>query len=273
MPQSAVQRGFRGFDALRSVWTWSAVVFLIIIWLPLLALIRLFDRDPVHYRTGRWFRRLGVAMTKVNPAWRLRVSGYTVTDARNPYVVVSNHLSMADIPLIAHLPWEMKWIGKEVLFRLPLIGWMMKMAGDMPVDRGNVRSGARVLLRAAKVLQQKCSVIFFPEGTRSLDGRLGRFNDGAFHLAIRSQVPILPLVIDGSQNCLPKKSWIFGRGQTIQLKVMEPVATAGMVAEQVGELRDAVRGSILRQLSEWRSAPRESVDALATTSPAAVIPH
>jgi 1-acyl-sn-glycerol-3-phosphate acyltransferase len=157
---------------LRSLWVWSAVCILIVLWLPLLAAIRVFDRDPVHYRTGRWFRRLGVAMTQVNPLWRLTVSGTTVTDPRRPYVVVSNHQSQADIPLISHLPWEMKWIGKAELFRLPIVGWMMKLAGDIPVDRSDRRSGTRMLLAAAGYLRRKCSVIFFPEGTRSLDGRV-----------------------------------------------------------------------------------------------------
>lgn len=172
-------------SALRSIWIWSATISLIILWVPLLALIKLFDRDPVRYRTGRWFRRLGVSMTKVNPAWRLHISGETISDPRHPYIVVSNHQSHADPPLISHLPWEMKWLAKIELFKMPLVGWLLKLAGDIPVHRGDRRQGIQVLLAAGNYLDQKCSVFFFPEGTRTPDGRVHRFNEGAFRLAIK----------------------------------------------------------------------------------------
>lgn len=249
--------------ALRSAWTWFAVAALILLWFPLLALIRLFDADPVHYRTGRWFRRLGVAMTKVNPAWRLSMSGAHIADPRHPYVVVANHQSMADIPLISHVPWEMKWVGKVELFRLPVVGWMMRIAGDIPVDRADRRSGAKMLLRCLRVLGQKCSVMFFPEGTRSPDALLGSFNEGAFHIAIKAQVPVLPLVIEGSHACLPKKSWKFGEPATILLKILEPVETDGMTTNEVTILRDRVRGMIAGQLAEWRGVGVHEVDRLA----------
>ena len=253
-------------DVLRSAWIWVAVIILIVCWFPLLLLIRLTDRDPVHYRTGCWFRRLGVAMTKVNPFLQLDISGYTVRDPRRPYVVVSNHQSLADIPLISHLPWEMKWVGKKELFRLPFAGWMMRLAGDIPLDRQDPRSGAKALLHAASVLKQKCSVIFFPEGTRSPDARIGRFNDGAFHLALRAQVPILPLVVDGSHGCLPKKSWRFKEMHRVTLLVLPPVDTAGMSRDDAPRLRKKVRGMIVDHLAHLRRANSTDVDRLADSS-------
>ena len=246
----------------RSIWAWSAVSALIVFWLPLLGLIRAFDTDPVRYRTGRWFRRLGVAMTKVNPAWTLTLTGEQIQNPRNPYVVVSNHQSMADIPLISHVPWEMKWIGKIELFRVPFTGWMMKMSGDIPVDRKDPRSGAKMLLQAHRVLQQKCSVMFFPEGTRSRDGRVGKFTDGAFHLAIKAAVPVLPIAIEGSFDCLPKKSWIFGKPATISMKILPPVETAGLTKADIPALRETIRSAIVRQVAEWRGVEPSEVDAL-----------
>ena len=238
-------------------------MLLILLWLPWLALVRLFDRDPAHYRTGRWFRRLGMTMTKVNPAWDITVSGVQVDDPRRPYVVVSNHLSNADIPIISCLPWEMKWVAKAALFRLPVVGWMLRLAGDIPVDRGNKRSRAAVLVTALHYLEAQCSVMFFPEGTRSRDGRVHRFNDGAFRLAIKAQVPILPLVLDGTQDALPKHSWTFGRADDVQLRVLPPVSTAGLRATDTEALRVRVRGQIIAQLAAWRGVPPEAVDALA----------
>jgi 1-acyl-sn-glycerol-3-phosphate acyltransferase len=253
-------------NSLRSLWIWFAVIILIILWLPLLTVIWLFDRDPVHYRTGRWFRRLGVAMTKVNPAWRLHFSGERVDNPRRPYVVVSNHQSHADIPILSNLPWEMKWIGKEELFRVPIIGWMMKLAGDIPVDRQDRRSGAKMLLVANTYLQQKCSVMFFPEGTRSPDGRVGRFTDGAFLIAIKAGVPILPVAVEGSYNCLPKKSWKFGKPSDVFVKILPPVETSGMNALDTEALRWRIREMILAEVAQTRGVRPDLVDALAPVS-------
>ena len=245
----------------RSLWIWAAVAVLIVGWLPLLVTIRIFDRDPVLYRTGRWFRRLGVAMTKVNPSWKLHIDGEPVPDPRHPFVVVSNHQSMADIPILSNLPWEMKWIAKVELFRFPFVGWMMRLAGDIPVDRADRRSGAKMLLAAHRYLQQKCSVMFFAEGTRSPDGRVGSFNAGAFHLAIKAGVPVLPVAIDGTSGCLPKRSWKFGPPLHIRVRVLSPVGTAGLKTNQAGQLRDRVRMMIIRQVAAWRTIDEAQVDA------------
>lgn len=250
---------------LRSVWIWLASAVLILAWVPLLAAVRLFDRDPVRRKTGRLFRRLGVALTRVNPSWRLHISGEEHADPCRPYVVVSNHQSHADVPLIAHMPWEMKWLAKVELFRMPVVGWLLKLAGDIPVDRGDRRQGAIALAAAAHYLQRGCSVMFFPEGTRSPDGRVYRFNEGAFRLAIRLGVPILPLVVEGSRACLPKHSWKFGEATDVYLKILPPVETNGLAPEQTGALCEQVRRMIIQQLAQWRNVPPHQVDALART--------
>lgn len=250
------------YRTLRSIWIWAAAILIIVLWLPLLALIRLFDHDQVHYRTGRWFRRLGVAVTKVNPTWRLVIDGKKISDPRRPYVVVCNHQSMADIPLISHLPWEMKWVAKKQLFDLPVVGWMMKMAGDIPVDRAAKSRRHQPIIRSMSYLKDKCSVMFFPEGTRSVNGKINRFTDGAFLLAIKTGTPVLPLALDGSHECLPKHSWKFGDVQTVRLRVLEPVETTGLSRGDVEALRDKVRNMIVTQIAEWREAPSETIDAL-----------
>jgi 1-acyl-sn-glycerol-3-phosphate acyltransferase len=249
---------------IRSLFVWITTSIVIFFWLFLLTLSRLFDRDPVLYRTGFLFRKLGKTLTQINPAWKLRISGETISNPRRPYVVVCNHQSMADIPLISNLPWEMKWMAKEELFRIPVVGWMMRLSGDISVDRKNPRSGAQALIKAQRVLEQKCSVMIFPEGTRTLDGRVRQFTDGAFHLAIRAKVPILPLVIEGSRDCIPKNSWKFGKPSNIFLKVLPPVETSSMTIQDVTNLRDTVRMTIMKQVAESRSVPVETVDGMKT---------
>lgn len=250
---------------IHSLITWFTTSILILFWLLLLSVSRLFDRDPVHYRTGFLFRKLGKALTRVNPSWKIHISGEIISDPRRPYVVVCNHQSMADIPLISNLPWEMKWLAKIELFNLPILGWMLRLAGDISVDRKNPRSGAQALIKAQRILEQKCSVMIFPEGTRTLDGRVRQFSEGAFHLAIKAKVSVLPLVIEGSHDCIPKNSWKFGKPSEIFLKVLPSIDTSKLTIQDVPALRDTVRSAIMKQIAEWRSVPVETVDGLQTT--------
>ena len=108
---------------------------------------------------------------------------------RNPYVVVSNHESFVDILLISHLPTEMKWMSKIEILRIPLVGWMMRLARDIPLERGDAASIAKALEASRERLDSKVSVMIFPEGTRSKTGELRPFKTGAFRLAIEAQVP------------------------------------------------------------------------------------
>jgi 1-acyl-sn-glycerol-3-phosphate acyltransferase len=147
---------------LRSVWIWGATLVLIVFWTGLLGVIRIFDTDPRRRRTARWFRRLGRLVSRVNP-WRVEIDGLEHIDSSAVYVVVSNHQSLADIPVLSYLPLDTKWLAKAELFRLPLLGWMLRMAGDVPVLRGEKRSAAKAMLQCAHYLENKCSVVFFPE--------------------------------------------------------------------------------------------------------------
>ncbi len=245
--------------ALLSALTWTAEALLILTWLPVMAVLRVFDRDPAHYRTGRSFRALGNLMTKVNPAWTVTHSGTHPADPRHPYVVVGNHQSNADIPLISTLPWEMKWVAKAELFRIPVVGWMLRLAGDIPVDRDDRRSRVLVLRAAQDYLSKRCSVMFMAEGTRSKDGRVRPFQDGAFRLAIEAGVPVLPIAIDGTTNALPKHSWKFGAADC-RIHVFDPVETAGLSPTDAPLLRERVRQLIIAKIAEWRHVDPAQVD-------------
>jgi 1-acyl-sn-glycerol-3-phosphate acyltransferase len=159
----------------------------------------------------------------------------------------------------------MKWLAKIELFNFPILGWMLRLAGDISVDRKNPRSGAQALIKAQRILEQKCSVMIFPEGTRTLDGRVRQFSEGAFHLAIKAKVSLLPLVIEGSHDCIPKNSWKFGKPSEIFLKVLPSIDTSKLTIQDVPALRDTVRSAIMKQIAEWRSVPVETVDGLQTT--------
>jgi len=247
--------------AVSSALTWAAIVLITLSALPVIAVLRVLDRSPARLRAGRALRIFGSAFTRINSAWHLRITGVDPATLRHPYVVVSNHLSAADIPLISRLPWEMKWVAKKALFDVPVLGWMLHMVGDIPVDRKDPRSRATVLRRARSRITNGASVMFFPEGTRSRDGRLKTFHDGAFRLAIAAGVPVLPLAIDGTSDALPTSGWQFSDAN-IRLAVLPPVPTDGLTADDVAALRDRVRGIIRAQVAEWRGLPEAAVDGL-----------
>ena len=250
-------------SVLVSLWVWFAIIALIVLWVPVMVVARLLDRDPARYNAGYVLRILGRSMTYVNPFWDVHLEGPFPENPRNPYVVVSNHFSQADPPIIARVPWEMKWVAKQELFNLPFAGWLLKMSGDISVDRSSKQSRARVLVRAAKYLAQNCSVMFFPEGTRSRDGRVHRFSDGAFRLAIEEGVPVLPIAIDGTHDALPKHSiWFNPDAERIRVKVLEPVDTADYETEDARSLQRTVRAHIIDQIAEWRGVDPADIDGL-----------
>lgn len=228
----------------------------------MLFIIKTFDRNPTRYTTGRWFRKLGKAITALNPAWKVKVEGHIEIDDSKPYVMVCNHLSNADIPVISNLSWEMKWVSKKELFSVPVTGWMMTWAKDISVDRKSKNKGAAVFKQSSFFLDNNVSVIYFPEGTRSKSGKLNKFARGAFEIAIRKKVDIIPLVIDGTQNCLPKNTWKFGKADAIRLKVLPPISTDGLKKDDVLDLTDSVRKVIRKELAEWRGVSEEEVDGL-----------
>lgn len=227
---------------LYNAWAWVETVLLVILGTPVFFVVWLFTApmDRGRYVAGRLFRLLAVTSVKLNPLWHFETAGAFIRDPRRPYVAVSNHESYADIFLISHLPWEMKWISKAAMFRIPLFGWMMRMAGDISVKRGEQGSAAKALAAARDRLARRVSVMIFPEGTRSRDGNLLPFKDGAFRLAIESRVPILPLVVAGTRDAMAKGSFRFQRARA-RVKVLAPIETSGLTLADVAALREKTR--------------------------------
>jgi 1-acyl-sn-glycerol-3-phosphate acyltransferase len=191
-------------------------------------------------------------MVTLNPLWRFRCVGPMPPDPRRPYVVVSNHESFVDILLISHLPWEMKWLSKAELFRIPVLGWLMWLAGDIPVKRGFGPSAIEAIARCRAALANRVSVMIFPEGTRSPTADLLPFKDGAFRLAIDAGVPILPLVVHGTRTALRKHDWRLGRSTAV-VRVLPPVETSGLKVEDVPALKQRTRQMILDARAELTS--------------------
>ena len=176
----------------------------------------------------------------LNPLWHFETDGDAPTDPRHPYVAVSNHESYADIFLISHFPWEMKWLSKDTIFKIPVMGWMMRMAGDIPIKRGRRESVVSAMKGCRDRLKKHVSVMIFPEGTRSPTDELLQFKGGAFSLAVDAQVPILPIAIAGTRDAMAKHSFLVNHA-VAGCRVLPPIETTGMGPRDVPALRNRVR--------------------------------
>jgi 1-acyl-sn-glycerol-3-phosphate acyltransferase len=230
---------------LLSAWAWTAAVGVVIFGFVYVAAVWLvtapFDRG--HYHAGRAFRQLAMLAVKLNPLWHFETDGAPPADPRHPYVAVSNHESYADIFLISHFPWEMKWLSKDTIFRIPVMGWMMRMAKDIPIKRGKRESVVSALEGCRDRLGKKVSVMIFPEGTRSPTQELLPFKDGAFKLAIEAGVPILPIAVAGTRHCMAKHSFAFRRARA-KARVLPPISTIGLTSHDIPALRNRTRDTI-----------------------------
>lgn len=220
-----------------------------------LYLLTIFDTNKKL--PGRFYRWMGVAATRVSPAWSFRIDGKVGDYRPSNTVVVSNHQSQADPFLISNLPWEMKWLGKKVLFNIPFVGWSMSLAGDIPIDRGNRDSAKASMEMCSKYLQSGMPVMIFPEGTRSKDGQLLPFKNGAFRLAIENGSDILPLAVAGTVSALPKGSWKVGMAKA-RVRMGEPISTKGMTLDDLDRLSEMTREAI----EALRADVSEAVNAL-----------
>jgi len=224
------------------------VLLLLLVSLPIQALLFAITApfDPSRMVTGRFIRWVGRRIAGCYPPWKLRVEGRW-PEQGGAFVVVANHQSILDILLLSHVPHEMKWIAKEELFRVPWVGWMLRMSGDIGLRRGERDSGLEALGRARDHLARGVPVMIFAEGTRSRDGRLLPFKSGAFRLAIEAGVPVLPIAVNGTGAGMPKGSpWV--RPCTAWARILAPVPTTGMAPENASRLRDEVRRRIAAEL-------------------------
>jgi len=181
------------------------------------------------------------AMVRLNPYWKIEVSGKENINPKRTYIIIANHQSLADIVMAYQTKMQFKWVAKDVLFKVPFIGWCMSLAKHIKLERGNFGSIKKVYREAAHWLRSGMSVLFFPEGTRSQSNEMGDFNNGAFKLAIKEKVPILPVLIEGTGTAIPKGSWIFTTQTTAQITILPAIETSEFKPGDFAQLRDLCR--------------------------------
>ncbi len=176
---------------------------------------------------------------------RVRVEGLDRLDPAQSYVFVVNHLSMLDIwVLLVAIPHSFRYLAKQELSRVPILGKAMDSAGNIFIDRKNLTSAFASYDQAATQVRQGMSAMIFVEGTRSLDGRLLPFKKGPFVLAIQAGVPVAPLFIEGTLERTPKGALYVLPGEVI-VRVAPPIPTAGLTQDDRARLSDASRAAML----------------------------
>ncbi|MBI3541226.1 MAG: 1-acylglycerol-3-phosphate O-acyltransferase [Deltaproteobacteria bacterium] len=160
----------------------------------------------------------------INPFWSATILGKKNVDSKKVYVMVSNHQSMADILILFRTFLHFKWVSKKSLFKTPLLGWNMALNGYIPIERGDAESRDRCLNLCADWIRKGSSVFFFPEGTRSPDGTMRPFKAGAFRLALQTGTDVLPMVIRGSKDAIPKHSIRLHGQSKMELEILPPIS-------------------------------------------------
>jgi len=192
--------------------------------------------NPVHIIARTWARSILFA-SRIN----VTVNGLANIDPDQSYVYMSNHQSNFDIPvLLAHLPVQFRWLAKAELFKIPIFGRAMRGAGYVKIDRFNQESAFESIKEAGSRMKNGVSVMIFPEGTRSRDGKIRPFKKGGFIMAVDSGVPIVPVILQGTRSIMEKSSLKINTGE-VNLNIAAPIATTGFSRDNKDDLIDSVR--------------------------------
>lgn len=238
----------RGFlSALLWIW-WAACIIFFLIVVAFLYLVT-FPFDRFHSVPNRALRGLAWIMISLNPGWSCEIRGADPRKIEKPTIVVANHQSFMDMPLIYLLPWSMKWVAKKDLFRIPIFGWIIFMTGHLGIDRES-RFSAKKLDKLVEPVKKGIPGMIFPEGTRSAGGQLQPFKNGAFRLATRYNFQVLPVVLEGGHKAMPPGSWKFRFRQKFVISVLDPVKPSDF--DSISDLKKHVYTAISRQIEAIR---------------------
>lgn len=202
------------------------------------------------------FDRAGVKINRLGRLWariHLKVCriGVSLRGCENlpnpPYIIMCNHQGVLDIfALQASLRASFKWIAKKELFSVPVLGWILRMGKNIPLDRENPRNALKAIHEAARKIENGMSVVIFPEGTWSPDGDLLPFKKGGFTLAARAGVPIIPVGITGTGTLQPEGCFVPKKEGTVEINIGPPIEMTDQKNRDRTRLMHQVRSNIER---------------------------
>ncbi len=233
------------------IFTLLQVTILFIVSIIVLALTYPFDKSR------RWVhecsRCICALLYGVPPLMRRTIDGVENIDKNKAYVMVMNHNSGFDIFAAYKIPLNFRWVSKREVFRVPFMGPLLTIHGDIPIERGNAAEAMAKVLSLGKLwLSRGATVAIFPEGTRSKTGQINRFKGGAFNLAKEAGVEILPVVMTGTNEYL-KKNYMVNWRNRVGIRVMKPVSVEQIQSMDVKELSQMVHDDMVKALAELRA--------------------
>ena len=222
--------------------------------------------------TSAFFSKTGDTPHKVAQAWArqlLWIGGISVTirglenlTPGRSYIYMANHQSNYDIPvLLGRLPAQFRWLAKAELFKIPVFGQSMRGCGYISIDRSNRKKAFASLAEAAETIRSGTSVMIFPEGTRSDDGRIKGFKKGGFVLSVDAGVPIVPIILTGTFDIMPKGR-LMVRSRPVTMTICPPIETADYTRKTKDQLIEKVRTTMMTQFEEARAAGELMVEEL-----------
>lgn len=243
-----------------SVLFWAFIVVTSLLLFPIAVIIWAatapFDRRRValHRFTCFW----ASLYTWCNPSWPVTLHGLDTIEPQRTYMLVSNHESLVDILVLFRLFKDFKWVSKLENFRVPVIGWNMYLNRYIPLKRGDRESVLEMMAACRQRIGEGSSIMMFPEGTRSTTGVMRQFKPGAFILAKETDIPIVPIVLRGTANALPKRGFVLQGKHAISVTVLPEVGLDTVRSLDADQLSDHVRGLMAAEL---RQSDQPSGDA------------
>jgi 1-acyl-sn-glycerol-3-phosphate acyltransferase len=235
---------------LYTIWCWTGCGLSTAFWATVSIIGSLFSATGrlQHFCMRRWSED-NLWLSRV----RVRIEGMENIDALHPHVFVANHSGLHDIlALAAHLPIQFRWVAKKSLFKVPFMGWHMQSSGYIAIDRENPREAAKSIAAAATVIRGGVNAIAFPEGTRSKTGDLSGFRSGAFALALRTGVPLIPITLEGSHRVIVPKTLQVNPGNIIRIRIGKPIDLAAYASGDRHQLMNDVFQIMSRDLEALR---------------------
>jgi len=230
--------GWAGLNALQALFT----MLVTIVGFPVALLLGLLFGPRLPLRMAAWY---WAPLLFFGAGVRLRVEGAERVDWSRPQVLVANHASMIDIPaLFRAVPVPLRFVLKQEMSRVPVVGWYARLMGMVFIDRGNARDAKRRLGAAAEKLRGAATFVAFPEGTRSKDGAIGPFKGGALQLALDVGVPVVPVAIEGAGSVLPPSGFSVRPG-VIVIRFGAPIETTGMTPQDRNALAQCARDAVV----------------------------
>ena len=232
---------------------YSALIVIVFFILSAVALVVCAPFDRSRRVVHELSRTLCMLFWYAPLSWRRHIEGLENVRRGEKYVIVLNHNSMADIISLYFVPLNFRWVSKKEVFRIPFIGGFLLLHGDIAIERGKgAESMHKVIADGKKWLSRGASIAMFPEGTRSKDGEIHRFKQGAFVLAKEAGVAVLPVVLDGTRSVL-KKNKLFNWHNVLTVKVLPPVSAEEVAATDTGVLAERVREQMVETLARIRN--------------------